>query len=253
MSVCTRFSKNTCFWVEWCDPGGWGGLRAVLLPCCSQTSMLCCGILHDTHVNSRREIYWLHGVTVGVRVTASWVPSLLPLSLLPLNHYFFLIFYLQFSFILCPDLSFILPSFWSFVSSADLLQLRGCWGGELWSTATGLFLSALVWQCSQVVTHFFTLFLFFSSCISLNLAWPVITIVVLSHIFALPKWTCHGRTNTINLAELWNPPMFSVKCLKRALHAILLLCIIVGFKVHVLLSTCSYQKTSRFQSAPTVG
>lgn len=144
--------------------------------------MLCCRILH---VNSRREIYWLLVSQLGlmsIRAESQAVPTLSPSP----KSIFLPILYLLYSFILCPDLPFILPSFWSFVSFADLLQLRGCWGGELCCTATGLFLSALV--CSEVVTHFFTFFFFTSFFLNFHLAWPMITTMVSSHNFALLEW-----------------------------------------------------------------
>lgn len=121
-----------------------GDPRAVpaVLPCYSQTSVLCCGILHDTHVNSRREIYWLLVLQWGPmspRAEAQSAPTLSPSP----NSIFLHILYLLYSFTLGPDLPFILPSFWSFISSTDLLWLRGCWGGELQCTAPGLFCSRM--------------------------------------------------------------------------------------------------------------
>lgn len=177
------------------------GLYAVPagLPCYTQTSVLCCGILHDTHVNSRREIYWLlvsQSGLMSLRAESQSTPTLSPSP----NSTFLPILYLLYSFILCPDLPFILPSFWLFVSFADLLGVRGCWGGELWCTATGLFLSALIWQCSQVVTQFFTFFFFtfFSGIFTWHDRWSPLWFR-LTFLLFLNDWACHGRTHTINL------------------------------------------------------
>lgn len=56
----------------------------------------------------------------------------------------------------------IFPSFWSFVSSAELLRLRSCRGGGLWCIAPGILSPALEGQCGQGVTHLFTFLFFFS-------------------------------------------------------------------------------------------
>lgn len=147
------------------------------LPCYTQTSGLCCGIVHDTHVNSHWEIYWflvsLSGSCHRSRSPVCSCSLSLPFfhvssfSFVTFKHLFYIAFtYLSFySKLQFPFLVAIFPSFWSFVSSADLLWLRSCWGRGLWCIALWLFSSALECLCSHVVViylHSFSFLFFFA-------------------------------------------------------------------------------------------